>query len=63
MAEAPHFETIHPAHAIERCGMSVVFTEGMPEKAFQRVVARLRSNAEKMGFEQAQGGRQQSRLT
>jgi uncharacterized protein (TIGR04255 family) len=53
MAEAPHFETIHPAHAIERCGMSVVFTEGMPEKAFQRVVASLRSNAEKMGFEQA----------
>jgi hypothetical protein len=39
MADAPRFDPIFPAHAIERCGITVVFREPLPERPFGRAVA------------------------
>lgn len=37
MVEKPQFEPFFPAHAIERCGVVVVFKEPIPDKAFRKL--------------------------
>jgi uncharacterized protein (TIGR04255 family) len=53
MVDAPRFNPIFPAHAIERCGITVLFKEPLPEKAFRRATARAAEAAAKKGFNQA----------
>jgi uncharacterized protein (TIGR04255 family) len=51
MNDTPHFEPIFPAHAIERCSASISFSEELPSKAFQKVVARARERFRQAGME------------
>jgi uncharacterized protein (TIGR04255 family) len=37
MTENPNFVPVLPAHAIERCGITIIYDQGLPDKIFQRV--------------------------
>jgi uncharacterized protein (TIGR04255 family) len=55
MDSNPQFEPIFPAHAIERCGATVTFSEPLPTKAFQRVVDGVQRRFRNAGLEMIGG--------
>jgi hypothetical protein len=55
MAVSPRFDPIFPAHAIERCGITIAFRELVPQKAFERFVGRAAQVAARKGFQQFPG--------
>jgi len=54
MPDRPTFEPLFPAHAIERCAVTVVFRENLPEKTFSRAVAGASSAFSKKGLKPAE---------
>jgi uncharacterized protein (TIGR04255 family) len=50
-AETPRFEPIFPSHAIERCGITMTFREALPQKTFERVMARAKEGLTRKGLQ------------
>lgn len=46
----PRFDPLFPAHAIERCGITIMFAEALPEKAFSRILDKARDVLGRKGF-------------
>jgi uncharacterized protein (TIGR04255 family) len=53
MADTPRFDPIFPAHAIERCGITILFKEPLPGKTFGRAISRAADASAKKGLRQA----------
>jgi uncharacterized protein (TIGR04255 family) len=51
MNGTPHFEPIFPAHAVERCGATITFSEALPAKAFEKYLERARTIFRNAGFQ------------
>jgi uncharacterized protein (TIGR04255 family) len=56
MTVTPKFDPIFPAHAIERCGITIAFRELVPQKVFDRLITRATLVAGKKGFQRSPGG-------
>lgn len=57
MSEDPKFVPILPAHAIERCGITVIFDQNLPDKIYQKARDDVVSGLKKAGLaaQQQQG--------
>lgn len=56
MSDVLQFEPIFPSHAIERCGVTITFSEMLPSKAFQRAVEQSQNRFRSAGLEAIGGG-------
>lgn len=55
MIETPKFFPIFPSHAIERCAITVIFDQHLPQKVFERILGAARTHLEKLRFAQGPG--------
>jgi uncharacterized protein (TIGR04255 family) len=51
MATSAKFDPLFPAHAIERCGITIVFREPVPRKAFERFAGRAAQVSSRKGLQ------------
>jgi uncharacterized protein (TIGR04255 family) len=51
MDNEPQFEPLFGSHAIERCGVTITFSEALPSKVFQRVLDQAQTRLRAAGIE------------
>jgi uncharacterized protein (TIGR04255 family) len=51
MVDKPHFDPLFPAHAIERCAVTIAFRQPLPDRSFERATARAASEFARKGLQ------------